>query len=230
MDRFSSWLDEVREPLSSSREMWTASLARLIDTRHANGDRQSQSILASVVGGYGATWIYYVLLSLVFASICNGLWGIPLWQVVDVNLALFLTWMAVMAVLGLFAIAVDLSQGDLKLALANVVYIVLLALLPFGVITGYMIYAWFGGGQVTNASFVYDAFLNLFVRGYAYVATLFGDALALMTKVQTSGGSSETAVNVPALQMWIQIVTAAVALGDILYRWWRRRAAAPTRS
>ena len=221
MNRFSSWLDEVQEPLSSSREVWAATLARGLNPRHAS-DRRSQSVLAAALRGYGATWVYYVILSLVFASICNGLWGVPLWQVVDVNLSLFLTWVAFMAALGVFAFAVDLSQGDLSSALANILFIVLLALLPFGVITGYMIYAWLGGGQVTNASFVYDAFLNLFVQGYQYLAGLFGDVLGLIATTE-SNGVVKPSVNVPGLQIWIQVITAGIAAADIFYRYWSRR-------
>ena len=101
-------------------------------------------------------------------------------------------------------------------------FLALLALLPFGVITGYMFYAWLGGGQVIDTSFVYNAFLNLYVQGYQYLAGLFGDLFGLIT-TSDSNGAVKPIVNAPALQMWIQVITAAIAAADILFRWRRRR-------
>lgn len=190
-------------------------------------EEELPSLLSRVTKGYWIQWAYYVFVSLFFALICNGLYGIPLYQVVDVNLALFLTWVAVLATLLAVGLIFELAKGDFTNAFEALLYIALLAFLPFGAITGYMIYGWLGGGQITNASFVYDGFIGIFTKTYQYLSLVNGDVLGAIQVEETAKGIVKS-VNTDLLLQWTQIAAGSLAAADVLVRWIRGRS--PTRT
>lgn len=181
-------------------------------------DRRGTSTVGTGFKSYGVTWLRDVMIAFFVALICNGIWGVPLYQVVDVTLALSLTSTAVVAALLAMILVYEVFNGLLRGALESLVYLAALAFLPFAAITGYMIYGWLGGGDVTTASFVYKIFVGLFVKGYTVVAGVFGDVFGAITQKQTETGVV-SAVDVPLLLQWTMAVSAAIAALDKIAKW-----------
>ena len=214
--------DAVDSDVERGRDRPGSTLAMLtswMTTAHAaDVDRGSSSSSVLSMRAYGRTWVYYVFAALVIALICNGIFGIPLEQVVDVNLALFLSWVAIIAGGMVIIMAFEVVNGDFRGAFESLLYIAAFVFLPFGAITGYMIYGWFGGGAVGD-SFVYNGFLGLFVKGYTRIATVIGDVLGAVTVAPNEHGVDEAKTNANIILTWTQVAAGGLAAIDIVLGW-----------
>lgn len=180
------------------------------------------SWLSDFAKNYGQMWIRYAFTALFFGVVCNGIFGIPLYQVVDVNLALLLTWIAFIGGLLVIILALEVFNGEFRDAVATLLYLAAFTFLPFGAITGYMVYGWLGGGPVSDASFVYEGFMAIFINGYKYVSG-FIDVFGAIEVKETAQGAIST-INSDTVLRWTQIVGGGLAAVDIVARWSRRQA------
>jgi hypothetical protein len=220
-DSFSDGETETSAEAGSGFWSWRTASRTDTATRESGG----AAWLGQFFKNYGQTWVWYAFTALFFGLVCNGIFGIPLYQVVDVNLALFLTWVAVMGALLVLILVLEVVNGEFRDALVTLLLLAAYMFLPFGAITGYMVYAWFGGGEVSNASFVYEGFMAIFVRGYAFLNTQVGDIIGAVEIKDTAQGAVST-INSDVVLRWTQIVAGVIAAVDIIWRWITRAASA----
>ena len=71
---------------------------------------------ALVLKDFAQAWLAYGILSIVIAGITHGIFHIPLWQIVDVILALFVFFVGFFGSLSLIAFCLDLTRGEIILS------------------------------------------------------------------------------------------------------------------
>lgn len=191
-------------------------------------DEVEPSDPADSLVSYGLSWISFVLSAAFIALISNGVFGVPLYQVVDVQLSLFLTWAGLFIVVWTLFAAYDLYHWDLPEVFGDLAHVLAFAFLPFGTMTGYAIYGWMGGVQVHGASFVFDGYFAIYVDAYKYIASVFGDILGAVSTVQTTKGDVLT-LDSDVLLKWTQIISGSLAALDVLRRWLTNTASAEKR-
>ena len=188
----------------------------------ADEGADAPSWLTNFAKNYGQMWLRFAATALFFGVVCNGIFGIPLYQVVDVNLALLLFWIAITVGLLLIVFAIEVFNGDFRDALVTLLYFAAFVFLPFGAITGYMVYVWLGGGPVSDASFVYEGFMGIFTTGYTYVSAFVGDVFGAIEIKKTAQGAIST-INSDTLLKWSQIMGGSIAVIDFVARVVRRQ-------
>lgn len=171
--------------------------------------------IAAVFQDFGRAWLGYALSALIIAGITNGIYGIPLWQVADVTLALMLFFAGVIAALTVMAACIDLVGGEIGVAFARVLGLALLVFLPFGAISGYVIYGWLGGGEIAGASFVYDGFVGLLPRAYELLSGRAGDFLGVIAKVEAPEGSIAK-IDLARLLDYVLITSLLIAMAGLM--------------
>lgn len=195
----------------------------------ADDDYESSSTSSSLLKNYGAQWGLQVVSALIVSLICNGIWGIELRHVVDVNLALSLSWLALSTTALVVILGYEVLNGMFRGAFESLLLITFAILLPFGAIFGYMIYGWFGGGDVTNESFVAKAYVGIFANAYGYLASISVDILGAIQERKNDAGVLITSVNADVVQRWV--ATLANVAGIIAFlRSLRRPQPAPASS
>lgn len=137
---------------------------------------------AIVLQDFGRAWFSYGALAVIMAGITHGIYHIPLWQVVDVILALFLFYVAFVGCLSLIAFFLDIVGGEIIVSMSRLISIGLLPLLPMGAVLGFLAYGFFVEDGF-DQSFVYQGYVGLFAQGYSLVVTLTGDVLGLFKTV-----------------------------------------------
>ncbi|MEQ1753737.1 MAG: hypothetical protein ABL973_06360 [Micropepsaceae bacterium] len=160
---------------------------------------------------FGRAWLSYGLLAVIVAGITHGIFHVPMWEVTDVILALLLFAVAFVACLTAIAMCLDVAGGELMVAFARVISLVLLAFLPFGAILGFMAYDFFAETDFEAGSFVYKGFVAFFADGYAWLSSVVGDFLGIVRPMK------EAVAPVPVLDqarllMVAQIASVALAL------------------
>jgi hypothetical protein len=161
-----------------------------------NAEPGAGTVVAYAFRGYIGAWLSYLLGAAFVSLICNGLFHIPLWQVVDVNLSFFLFLVGVQILLAAFGLVVDATEGDWLFALYRIVQSALWALLPFASICGFMIYGYFGNETIATQSFVYDGYVGMFAKGYQALAGSIGDFLGAITTSEDAAGTKTSSVDV----------------------------------
>lgn len=144
-------------------------------------------------------WIIQFLLALYFTTVTNLVFGIPVGQVVNVQLSLqlFLPITLVVLYIG-FSLWVHDFSDWLHFAASAFAY----ALTPFAAITGYKVYAYFAGVSLADQSFVYAGFLHDFSRGLTYLEGL-GSALSI---------PHSEFIGTPTFFGWAQLAISALGL------------------
>jgi hypothetical protein len=165
---------------------------------------------AVVMQDFARAWFSYGLLAVIMAGITHGIFHIPLWQVVDVILALFLFYVAFVGSLSLIAFFLDIVGGEVMVSVSRLISIALLPLLPMGAILGFLAYGFFVE-ESFDASFVYQGFTGLFVQGYALVVSGAGDVLGLVTAAGKAG-SRGLSIDVAQLIFLAQAASVVAAL------------------
>jgi hypothetical protein len=171
---------------------------------------------ALVLKDFGQAWIAYGVLSIIIAGITHGIFHIPLWQVVDVILALFLFFIGFFGSLSLIAFCLDLTRGEIILALGRIINIAMLPFLPVGAILGFLAYGYIIEQQFETTSFVYAGYVGVFADGYQLLAALWGDFLALMKPVRDAAGGETLAVDRARLVLLVQIASIVLAAAGFL--------------
>jgi len=178
----------------------------------ANGSVRGASVSgpfaswALVMQDFARAWFSYGLLSVIMAGVTHGIFHIPLWQVVDVILALFLFYVAFVGCLSLIAFFLDIVGGEVIVSVSRLISIVLLPLLPMGAVLGFVAYGFFVE-ESFDASFVYQGFTGLFVQGYSLAVATVGDVLGVM-----KAGARGLSIDAPQLIFFAQVASVLVAL------------------
>lgn len=179
----------------------------------ANGSARGQyrsspfASWAVVLQDFARAWFSYGVLAVIMAGITHGIFHIPLWQVVDVILALFLFYVAFVGCLSLIAFFLDIVGGELIVSLSRVISIALLPLLPMGAVLGFLAYGFFVE-EGFDTSFVYQGYVGLFADGYGWAVTQTGDFLGVV-KAAGSGSKVDIAQLIFAAQVASVIVAVA---------------------
>lgn len=165
---------------------------------------------AYVAHDFARAWLSYFVMAVIIAGVTHGVFHIPLWQVVDVMLALMLFFVAFVASLTVITMCLDLAGREFMVALARVIGLVLLIFLPFGAILGFMAYGFFAETEFESSSFVYKGFVALFANGYAIVSGVTGDFLGV---IRTTGSAvaATPMLDQSRLLTFAQIASAALA-------------------
>lgn len=137
---------------------------------------------------YALGWVFNFVVSIVGALIANGVYEVPLYQVVNVNLSVALftgfTFAALQVVFLLFYLLTAKFW-----ALPSLIFGVILSLLiPFAPIAAYQVYGWLGGLSISGESFVYDDFMSMFATAIKSVASVFGQ---LTVETPTPGATGK---------------------------------------
>lgn len=168
---------------------------------------------------YSKQFIRETIMGLIIGFVCNGLWGIPLYQVVDVNLAISISVLALIVVLLVFVFLMEIAQGKWWDALDSTIFILTSAFLPFGAVLGYMIYGWLGGGDVTSASFVYKTYVGFFGSIYEVVAVSTGDVFGWIVERKNEAGELVSQVDMTLVREWVPIIASAATILNFLREW-----------
>lgn len=207
--------DANEQPRSALARLtaWTAAT-------HASGSSASH-FWQSLLTGYSGQFIREIVVAVVIGLVCNGIWGIPLYQVVDVNLAISLSLIVVFAgALGI-VFFLELANGMLRGAVETLVYIASLCFLPFGAVVGYMIYSGLGGGDVTSTSFVFKAYVGMFADTYSWAAARTGDVLGAIQQQRNTAGELVPVVDMQLIRVTMETLAAAAVIINFLRDWLR---------
>lgn len=181
-------------------------------TRTASGPFASWAMF---VQDFGQAWIAYGVLTVAVAGITHGIFHIPLWQVADVILALFLFYVAFVGSLSFITFCLDIVGGELILGLGRLLSMALLPLLPFAVIFGFLIYGFLSEQDFEKTSFVYQGFIGLFASGYDLLAGATGDYLNALKSVPAANGATSRVVDQERIVLVLKIASVLIALFGI---------------
>jgi len=169
-----------------------------------------------VLKDFAQAWLTYGVLTIVIAGVTHGIYGIPLWQVSDVILALFLFFVAFVASLSLIGCCLDLTRAEFVLALGRLINIALLPFLPFGMVLGFLGYGYISGQSFARESFVYAGYVGIFADSYMLVATFAGDFLTLLKVDTRVAGSTELVVDTERLVFLAQVASVLLAIAGFM--------------
>ena len=164
-----------------------------------------------VLKDFAQAWLTYGVLAILIAGVTHGIYGIPLWQVRDVILALFLFFIGCVASLSLIACCLDLTRAEVVLALGRLINIAMLPLLPFGLVLGFVGYGFIADQSFAKESFVYAGYVGVFADAYLLASAFAGDFLALMKTVRVAG-VEDVVVDQERLVLLAQIASVLLAL------------------
>lgn len=123
--------------------------------------------------GFAGLWFISFILALGSAIIANGIWGVPLFQVVNSSLSVSLFFVYALMALTIIGIFFSTMGGNFKSTGELLIILVIYALLPFGAITAFALYAWLGHLKLDDA-FVYTDFMKRVGSIFGFAASLFG--------------------------------------------------------
>jgi len=176
------------------------------------------NVVGAAFNGYSTVFVNNLFSAALFAFACHYLWGLPLAQVVDVNLAFFLFTTGVLILFYAFFLAQSLASGEWYGALFWLVLAVLSALLPFAAILGFGLYGWLLSENWAADASVYQSYVGVFADGHQWVYGRAGDVLGLMTVDTNASGIDVPKVNTDLLVQWAQITAAAVAIFEFVLK------------
>jgi hypothetical protein len=192
----------------------TMSFATFAQASHRAGRSQGQtaSPQTAFMSAYTLQFVREMIVGIIVGLICNGIWKIPLPQVVDVNLALSLS-LLVLTLLGLVVVFfLELFNAMWRGALETLVYISTAIFLPFGAIVGYIIYGWLSGAEPIADSRVYSIYIGYFAAAYGFLAESFGDVLGAIEQTKDAAGEMQSTVNMQLIKEWVPILAALAAI------------------
>lgn len=166
-----------------------------------------------VLKDFARAWFVYGVIAVIIAGITHGIFHIPLWQVTDVILALFLFYIGFVASLSLIALCLDLTRGEIVLAVGRLFNIAMLPFLPFGAVLGFMGYGWLVGQDFATDSFVHAGYMDVFADAYRLAMMQGGDFLAL---VKPSGEVGAGSIDMAQLALLAQVASVLLAFAGYL--------------
>ena len=169
-----------------------------------------------VLKDFAQAWLTYGVLAILIAGVTHGIYGIPLWQVSDVILALFLFFIGFVASLSLIACCLDLTRAEVVLALGRLINIAMLPLLPFGLVLGFVGYGFIAGEAFVKESFVYAGYVGVFADAYVLASTFAGDFLAVLTPDTSVAGATGMVVDSERLVFLAQIASVLLAIAGFM--------------
>ncbi len=140
---------------------------------------------------YAYSWVFNFAISIMGALIANGIWSVPLFQVVNVNLSIALFFAIAALVINVLVLVIGVLSGQAGAAAMSLFGVLLSCLVPFAPIAAYELYAWLGGLNVAQQSFVYDDFMTLFT----HTAKTIASALGQLSVLQPPEGSTDKAID-----------------------------------
>jgi len=171
---------------------------------------------ALVLKDFAQAWLTYGVLTVAISSVTHGIYGIPLWQVSDVILALFLFFIAFVASLSLIAFCLDLTRVEITLALGRLINIAMLPFLPFGMVLGFLLYGFISGEAFATESFVYAGYVGVFADAYLLVSAFAGDFLSLLKPGVGHAGIEGVVVDRDRLVLVAQVASILLAIAGFL--------------
>jgi len=169
-----------------------------------------------VLKDFAQAWLTYGILTIVIAGITHGIYGIPLWQVSDVILALFLFFVAFVASLSLIGFCLDLTRAEITLALGRLLNIAMLPFLPIGMVLGFLLYGFISGETFAAESFVYAGYVAVFADAYLLASAVGGDFLALLKPDTSVAGVTGVLVDTERLMFLAQVASVLLALAGFM--------------
>ena len=169
-----------------------------------------------VLKDFAQAWLTYGVLTIVIAGITHGIYGIPLWQVSDVILALFLFCVGFVGSLSLIACCLDLTRAEFVLALGRLINIAMLPFLPFGMVLGFLGYGFISGEAFVKESFVYAGYVGVFADAYVLASTFAGDFLAVLKPDTSVAGATGMVVDSERLVFLAQIASVLLAIAGFM--------------
>lgn len=165
---------------------------------------------------YAYSWLFSFVTTLLGAAIANGIWNVPFFQVVNVNLSIALSVAILVLGLNTLGLVLSLPSGQPGLIGVGLFGVLLSLLIPFAPIAAFQLYALFGGLPIADQSFIYDDFMNA-------IKTVAGWA-GQLSVMQPPPGSSEKAVDLilgmkmDTLRDTLAIVASALAIISFFIR------------
>ena len=169
-----------------------------------------------VLKDFAQAWLTYGLLTMAIAGVTHGIYGIPLWQVIDVILALFLFFVAFVASLSLIGFCLDLTRAEITLALGRLMNIAMLPFLPFGMVLGFLLYGFISGETFAAESFVYAGYVGVFADAYLLASAVGGDFLALLKPDTSVAGATGVVVDTERLVFLAQVASVLLAVAGFM--------------
>lgn len=175
------------------------------------------SLLSEPLKNYAYNWLFAFVFAMVGALVCNGVFGVPLYEVIDANLSLVLFVVMVALCLLVIRVATLLIDGELVEAVLLFIFTIVYSFMPFASVFAYSLYGYAGGHPVPGTSFVYDGFMDVALGIYAGVAS------AVSSMVIGIGGAriAEYAGYLPHTNEMPQWISAIVMLLSLITRWVR---------
>ncbi len=217
--------DRLEPEASDNGKTFAASLAAWgawLGVRHAAADSSSGSGFWSA---YSGQFVSQMVAAFVIALVCNAFWKIPLYQVVDVNLALSLSYLALVIAALSIIFFLELANMMWRGALETIFYISTAAFLPFGLVLGFMIYAGLSSQEATSGSVVYKTYVGLFGTAYTWLASITGDMFGLIKETKNTAGEIIKQVNTDMLKVWVPILAGAATVANVVRDFVRSSAA-----
>jgi hypothetical protein len=159
--------------------------------------------------GFASIWIINFLLSLFTALVANGIFAVPIYQVINTMLACMLFWVYAGLIFVAIALALSLVTFQFSNLLQAFVLLIFYVFLPFASIWSFSLYSWLGHLKLDGA-FVSTDYIN-------QVGGVLRFAAGLLKGIWPG---VNTAVSNDNMMRWLQIMAAvATILG--LFKGWR---------
>lgn len=123
---------------------------------------------------YAFAWVFNFFVTTFGAIVANGIFSVPLYQVVNVNLSIAIFVMLVL--LAIYGVGFVFALVSMNFSAVVVLLFgsVLAILIPFAPIAAFQIYAYFGSLSVGGESFIYDGFMESFAVAAKFLASATG--------------------------------------------------------
>lgn len=161
--------------------------------------------------GFVIIWIGNFVLSLFSALVANGIFAVPIYQVINTTVALTLFW--IYAGLIFVAIALVVSLVTLKFGslLEALVLLGIYVCLPFASIWAFSFYAWIGHLKVDGV-FVSTDYINQVGGVVRFVAGLFKGIWPSFNKAAGS-------ISTDNMMTWLQMIAALATIVGFFKGW-----------
>ena len=136
---------------------------------------------------YGLFWLFMFVVSIVAALGASAAFGVPLWQVADVQLAVNFSVLLFFEALYAILLAIMIVTFQLRMAFVWVIFMLAYAFIAFSPVAAFQIYAFFAGVNLAEQSRIYVMFMDAVFSAGQPVARLVGDPGAAFTYLDKIG-------------------------------------------
>jgi hypothetical protein len=123
-------------------------------------NREHSALLTQFAQGALYFWLFYFLTAMVSSVIANGIFGVPLWQIVDADFSVLLFVLALSCAAVTLALVMNLIARELAAAFFCLLLLILYAGQSTASAAAYLLYGYFDGAHLAGTSFVYDGYAN----------------------------------------------------------------------